>query len=263
LTKAIVRLILLIKYQQGLQRNQSVIPLDRARDLPSALSNRLDGPLAGCDDVPVVASPLSDSLSDQCMNGHLDASSSTSTTDASVDVPTFTLKRSGRVMRTIEKAPPRWQRTWLSPGESFTLKQLLEKHKRNAPPSDLSDNQLIGEVLHIVRPVAHLATVSAFGKEAWAPYLVALGLDVTSLKLLSEPHDKLWNINERMELGQRSMMLLLYLLRSPFYDRFTKERLLSTLRFFSDHIPLFGRLINPLINYLPEWQKTYFYVWGV
>ena len=219
---------------------QPIVPLNRQLDLPctSGLNGTVNGACGGGDIETLI--PETDSI-----------------------LSTFTLKRSGRVLRTIDNAPPRTQRTWMSPDETFTMKQMLEKQKRNAPPSPLDDLQVIGEVLHIIRPVAHLTAVAGFGTAAWTPYLVALGLDAVSLKLLSDPPNKHWNVMERIELGQRSFALLLYLLRSPFYDRYTKEKILKTLRFCSDHIPLFGRLISPLVNYLPEWQRTYFYVWGV
>lgn len=185
----------------------------------------------------------------------------------------FRLKGSGRVIRTIDQAPPRNLRLWNPPGgkgpcngstiHTVSLQEFLEKNKRDAPPSLLDENQTLGEILHIIRPVAHLAGMGVFGEKSWAPYLVSVGMDLTSLKLLSEPSNKLWNVSERIELGQRSFALILYLLRSPFYDKYTKQRILTTLRFLSDHIPIFGRLIRPLIDYLPEWQRVYFYVWSV
>lgn len=229
-----IRLILLLKYNQGLQRHQLVPPLDRSRDLS------------------LQSSP-------ECSNGLIVSE----VREEDIESTTFKLKRTGRVLRTIESAPPRPQRTWLSPEDNFQIKRILDKQKRTALPSELSDIQIVGEVLHIIRPVAHLTAIAGFGVNSWTPYLVSLGLDVTSLRLLSDPPTKLWNFNERIELSQRSFALLLYLLRSPFYDNYTKQRILSIMRFMSNHIPLFGRIIRPLIEYLPEWQKTYFYVWNV
>jgi len=237
ITKVVIRLILLLKYNQGLQRHQLIAPLDRSRDLSAIGSN-------------------------ECSNG-LNSCSAELSPEEDIESSTFKLKRTGRVLRTIEKAPPRPQRTWLSPEDNFNIKRLLEKQKRTALPSELSETQRMGEVLHIVRPVAHLTALAAFGVESWAPYLLAAGLDVASLRLLSDPPNKLWNFNERIELSQRTFSLLLYLLRSPFYDNYTKEKILTIMSFMANHIPLFGRLIRPLIEYLPEWQKTYFYVWNV
>ena len=230
-----IRLTLLLKYNQGLQRHQLLVPLDRSRDL-SLQSN-------------------------ESRNGLNSASAELS--EESIELSTFKLKRTGRVLRTIESAPPRPQRTWLSAQDNFNIKRLLDKQKRTALPSDLSDSQTLGEVLHIIRPVVHLTSMAGFGTHSWAPYLLSFGLDVSSLKLLSSPPNKLWNFNERIELNQRSFAFLLYLLRSPFYDNYTKERVLSILSFMANHIPIFGRFIRPLIEYLPEWQKTYFYVWNV
>ncbi|XP_054154210.1 peroxisomal membrane protein PEX16-like [Oppia nitens] len=238
ITKVIIRLILLLKYNQGLQRHQLIPALDRSRDLSLA--------------------------ADSPPNGLHSASSSASVTeDEDIESATFKLKRTGRVLRTIESAPPRTQRTWLSPQDNFNIKRILEKQKRTALPSDLTDLQIIGEILHILKPVLHLTSLAGFGPKSWTPYLLSLGLDVTSLRLLSNPPNKMWNLNERIELTQRSFSLLLYLMRSPFYDNHTKERILIVLRFMVNHIPIFGRLIRPIIEYLPEWQKTYFYVWSV
>ena len=258
-----IRLVLLLKYNQGIQRQQPLLPLDRHSDLVclqrnhngNMNNNRQQLQLereaeieAEAEQVPVVANANA---------------SGESATNSDADDATQTLRRSGRVMRTLEKAPPRSKRTWLPPTHDPMFRQMINRSKANAPPSLLEDHQIIGEVLHIIRPVAHLSSVALFGETAWTPYLFSLGLDVSSLKLLHEPANKMWTHNETVELGQRSFALLLYLLRSPFYDNYTKERILRTLSFLADKIPIFGRLIRPLVSYLPEWQKTYFYVWGM
>ncbi|OTF81283.1 hypothetical protein BLA29_015310, partial [Euroglyphus maynei] len=38
--------------------------------------------------------------------------------------------------------------------------------------------------------------------------------------------DEMWNWSERLEIQRRYLSLLMYLLRSPFYDQYTKQRLL-------------------------------------
>lgn len=67
---------------------------------------------------------------------------------------------------------------------------------------------------------------------------------------------------ERVELSRRTIALLLYLLRSPFYDRYTKERLQKFLMFLSQKVPLAGVVCRPLSQYIPEWQSMYFYMWS-
>ncbi|KAJ8272342.1 hypothetical protein COCON_G00112010 [Conger conger] len=61
---------------------------------------------------------------------------------------------------------------------------------------------------------------------------------------------------------RRALLLCFYLLRSPFYDRYSETKILFLLRFLTDQIPGFGFLTRPLMDYLPVWQKIYFYNWG-
>lgn len=133
----------------------------------------------------------------------------------------------------------------------------------------------------------------AGGVDKWSPYAVSFGLDLLSLRLLqgsnfalgqknsvlnlitrhsvatsgaaddpSDPVDDVWNWSEQAEIQRRYMSLFMYLLRSPFYDQYTKERLLRLLSVFANNIPIFGRLLRPFVAYLPEWQRVYFYVWN-
>ncbi|KAI1297318.1 Peroxisomal membrane protein PEX16 [Halotydeus destructor] len=243
-TKAIIKLVLLLKYEQGLQRQQPVLPLDRRSDLTCLQRNH-----------------NKNLNNNPRRNGSLEVEEANPEGEAEDEIQT--LRRSGRVLRTLDKAPGRSQRTWMLPTNDPNFRRMIERSKVDAPPSFLSGSQLLGEVFHIAKPVVHLSAVGICGQAAWTPYLLALGLDASSLKMLHEPVDKVWNHNESVELGQRSFALLLYLLRSPFYDVYTKDRILRTLSFFADKIPIFGRLIRPLLSYLPEWQKTYFYVWAM
>ena len=143
-------------------------------------------------------------------------------------------------------------------------------------------------MIHILRPVAHLAAGAvAGGLDKWSPYALSFSLDMVSLGLLhgsnfkaenllnliayrptssrddpTDPVDQVWNWSEQNEIERRYFSLFMYLLRSPFYDQYTKERLLRLLSLFANNIPLFGRLLRPFIAYLPEWQQVYFYVWN-
>lgn len=241
--KAVIKLLLLLKFKQGLQLTNPILPLDRRVDLLSLYKKGDNSRGSQPQEVPSAA-PEPESQ------------------DAANGDSVVTLKRSGRVMRTLDQAPARDQRTWLLPNGDPRFKQLLQRTRKDAPPSPLTEHQTLAEVLHILRPVAHLTCMGLFGITAWTPFVVSLGMDLTSLKLLHEPHDKMWNMSESIELGQRSFALLLYILRSPLYDRYTKEKIIRILSAMANRIPLVGRLISPMVSYLPEWQQTYFYVWG-
>lgn len=252
-----IKLLLVLKYKQGLQRSNPVLPLDRRSDLICLQRNHnktlKKNQRGRCEEA------VSEAVGRESEGVGRESEGVGSGEEE--EESTITLKRSGRVIRTLESAPHRKQRTWSLPGDG-RVREVVDRGRKDAPPSALSQTQLYGELIHILRPLAHLVSMGMFGPTAWSPYLLSLGMDVTSLKLLHEPRDKVWNLTENIELGQRSFALLLYLLRSPFYDRYTKERILRLLFFFSEKIPVFGRLIRPMVDYLPEWQKTYFYVWG-
>ncbi|RWS20420.1 peroxisomal membrane protein PEX16-like isoform X1, partial [Leptotrombidium deliense] len=240
ITKAVIKLLLLFKYDQGIQYQIAIPPLERKRNLrPSFRSSS--------------TSSIHTSSNSITQNGLCKSAES----DSSI----VTLKRSGRIMRSLDTAPSRGKRTWVLPTLNNNQHN-FEMEKKIEAPTVLTDNQKIGEVIHIIRPVAHIAAMSGFGQQSWIPYFLSLGMDCSSLHLL-KMSAKDWNTNEKIELGQRSMALLLYLLRSPLFDKFTKVKILKILAVFADRIPIFGRMLRPIISYLPEWQKTYFYVWVI
>lgn len=86
-------------------------------------------------------------------------------------------------------------------------------------------------------------------------------MDITSLQVLMSARGSL-QPRERLELNRRSLHFLLYLVRSPFYQRVTEGPLLRLLRAAGDTLPLVGLLTRPLADYLPEWQDTYCHNWS-
>ncbi|KAI1237913.1 hypothetical protein IHE44_0014005 [Lamprotornis superbus] len=66
----------------------------------------------------------------------------------------------------------------------------------------------------------------------------------SSLSLLSDLKDL--NRRERAELRRRTILLLYYLLRSPFYDRYSEGRILLLLRLLADYVPGVG-FITPAL----------------
>ena len=87
--------------------------------------------------------------------------------------------------------------------------------------------------------------------------MLALSMDVSSLRSLREVP---LNREERKEINRRMLMLLMYLLRSPFYDRFS-SRILSFWLTKLGRLPLVGVLPKQLNLYLPYWQSMYSYNW--
>ena len=162
------------------------------------------------------------------------------------------------------------------------------------PRSSLSLKQLIAEALYIARPLVHckicvfrarthththtlslslshahththtythtVAAMFGFSQRSWKPWLLSLSMDLVSLQL----HGGLlrWRSKEKSEIVRRRVSLLFYLLRAPFYDRFTKEVLVKILLFLSATLPLVKIVVDPLLQYIPVWQNTYCYNWS-
>ncbi|KAG8564686.1 hypothetical protein GDO81_016553 [Engystomops pustulosus] len=169
--------------------------------------------------------------------------------------PVTPLEREGVQYQT---APSGRNRFWRSPQVPEHRKE--GHNERNGKPSDLGTLGTIAETVHILRPVTHLASLAAWGQKSWKPWIMAAALDIASLSVLRDMHHL--SRRERGELRRRTVMLLYYLLRSPFYNRYTEIRLLLLLRLLGDYVPGLGLVARPLMDYLPVWQKIYFYNWG-
>lgn len=174
----------------------------------------------------------------------------------------FILKRSGKVIRKVESSPPMHLRSW----KPVNLpKNVQNVQKIQKVDENLATKQIIAETLYALKPLIHLTSVYRFGNDTWKPWLISLLVDLTSLQI----HKSSQNLNlskltprQQLQLSRRYFSLLLYLLRSPFYDRHTRDRLLSFLMCCSKKLPIVGLICSPLAHYIPHWQKTYFYMWS-
>ncbi|XP_040836091.1 peroxisomal biogenesis factor 16 isoform X2 [Ochotona curzoniae] len=169
-------------------------------------------------------------------------------------------KRSNRVVRTLQNTPSLHSRHWGSPQQLQERRQQQQPEEPSTPPTPLGLRETVAESLYIARPLLHLLSLGLWGQRSWAPWLLSGVVDVTSLSLLSDR--KGLSRRERLELRRRTILLLYYLLRSPFYDRFSEAKILFLLQLLTDHVPGIGLVARPLMEYLPTWQKIYFYSWG-
>lgn len=105
-----------------------------------------------------------------------------------------------------------------------------------------------------------VASMFGFSQFSWKPWLLSLTMDLVSLQL----HGGLlrWRSKEKSEIVRRRVSLLLYLLRAPFYDSYTKGILVRFLAFLSATIPFVKMVVDPVLAYIPVWQKTYCYNWS-
>ncbi|CAG0918899.1 unnamed protein product [Notodromas monacha] len=163
------------------------------------------------------------------------------------------LRRSNRCLRKLDGAPPASSRSW-KPIYS-------EPVDSGSSVPNLSSKQLTAELIYVVKPLAHLALLFRCGSASWKPWVGSLAMDCVSLALHRQEASRLRG-DEKFELISRAVFLLVYLLRSPMYDRCTKTKILSFLAKASAKSRLLRYVCDPVGNYLPEWQKTYFRVWS-
>lgn len=81
----------------------------------------------------------------------------------------FKLKRSGRIIRKIEGAPPIHLRNWKPLNDELNLAEAQQKY-----------NQIFknAERLYIAKPLLHLGAVGLFGYKSWKGYLISLTMDI-------------------------------------------------------------------------------------
>lgn len=170
----------------------------------------------------------------------------------------FVGQRSGRVVRPLGSAPSLQSRLWGLPRKKKVSRN--QEEELYSSPTPLGLQETIAESLYIARPLLHLASLGICGKRSWKPWILSGLLEITSFSLLSDM--KALNRRERAEMRRRAFLLLYYLLRSPFYDRYSETKILFLLRFLADYVPGVGLVARPLMEYLPIWQKIYFYNWG-
>ncbi|CAG9781707.1 unnamed protein product [Diatraea saccharalis] len=163
----------------------------------------------------------------------------------------FTLRRSGRVVRRIEGAPPVSFRDW----------QPIKINEDRTRSTTQINELLLAESLHIMKPIIHLSAMRFFGTKAWKQWLVALTIDITSMKLYNR-HIQHLSYEQRIEISRRKLSLVLYLLRSPMYNGYSKNIIQSILTSLSSKIPMAAFICGPIIQYLNHWQEIYFYMWA-
>ncbi|XP_029967482.1 peroxisomal biogenesis factor 16 [Salarias fasciatus] len=180
--------------------------------------------------------------------------------DPQEDEDSFVGQRSGRTVRGLSRGPSFQARLFGAPPPQRSRKGRSSEEELDRTSSPLRLQETLAESVYISRPLVHLLCLGLCGKQSWKPWIVSGVLELSSLAVLADARlERRW---ERAELKRRSFLLLFYLLRSPFYDSFSQEKILLLLRILSDHVPGVGLVARPLMDYLPAWQKIYFYSWG-
>lgn len=128
---------------------------------------------------------------------------------------------------------------------------------------------MLGEAVHIFRPLVYVLLIRKFGIRSWSPWLVSLAVELTSLGIHSHATDlnqragKVHQLSsvERDELKRRKMMWALYVMRDPFFSNYTKRHLEKAEKVLNP-VPLIGFVTGKLVELLEGAQSRYTYTSG-
>ncbi|KAL6569451.1 hypothetical protein OROMI_013965 [Orobanche minor] len=127
---------------------------------------------------------------------------------------------------------------------------------------------LTGEVMFILRPLVYVLLIRKYGARSWFPWLTSFGVDLVGHVIISSittlcHNSKDFHLSniEKNELKRRKLMWALYLMRDPFFTKYTRQRLDSTEKLLQ-HVPIIGLLTEKLVELLVGAQTRYTYMSG-
>ncbi|KAK4795274.1 hypothetical protein SAY86_013268 [Trapa natans] len=115
---------------------------------------------------------------------------------------------------------------------------------------------VIGEMLFITRPLIYVLLIRKKGMLSWVPWFLSLMMDLVGVGILSQVpfsatgREKLLllpSTSEMDEMRRRKLLLALYVLRDPFFNSYTRQRLEYTKKLLG-HVPVVGMLTSKIIE---------------
>ncbi|KAG5457826.1 MAG: peroxisome membrane protein [Olpidium bornovanus] len=146
-------------------------------------------------------------------------------------------KRTGLVRRSISSvaSPPSRTSSWGLPSPSDVTAYVLSKiltvdaalpARDLVPPQPACSTRALAELLYILRPLLYALAVCRYGTASWRPWLLSLVFESWSRTLhawgLGTKGKERMTTLEKDEMKRRKWAYLWYLLRNPFYEKFTR-----------------------------------------
>ncbi|PKA66416.1 Peroxisome biogenesis protein 16 [Apostasia shenzhenica] len=129
---------------------------------------------------------------------------------------------------------------------------------------------MLGEVLSILRPLIYVSLIRKYGILSWKPWFISFAVDLTGMSfLLSSTNsggrtgEKLYHLStsERDEIKRRKLIWALYVIRDPFFTKYTRHHLETADKYLS-HVPFVGFLTGKIVELLVVAQTRYTYTSG-
>ncbi|XP_021280299.1 peroxisome biogenesis protein 16 [Herrania umbratica] len=127
---------------------------------------------------------------------------------------------------------------------------------------------ILGEVLFITRPLIYVLFIRRYGVRSWVPWFLSLGVDFIGIGFLSHVvksgkggSDQQFSASEKDEVKRRKLLWALYLMREPFFSKYTRQKLESTEKLV-EPVPLIGTLAAKIVELVIGAQTRYTYMSG-
>eukprot|EP00041_Stephanoeca_diplocostata_P031295 m.972768 g.972768 ORF g.972768 m.972768 type:complete len:374 (-) comp23930_c0_seq32:1654-2775(-) len=177
-------------------------------------------------------------------------------------------RRTGRILRTPTR-PSSQPRNGSDPAECDTCserKQRLTRIKLTQrclalPVSNpLTPHRMVAELAYISRPIVYLTSASVWGRSSWSAWLLSLLTEAVGVWSLRGQQG--FSAAETEEVNRRRISLFLYLLRSPFYSKYTQGPLLALLGRIKKSLPWFSIFVDSIVHYLEYWHGLHMCTWA-
>uniref|UniRef100_A0A7N0T0C0 Peroxisomal membrane protein PEX16 n=1 Tax=Kalanchoe fedtschenkoi TaxID=63787 RepID=A0A7N0T0C0_KALFE len=182
------------------------------------------------------------------------------------------LNRFGESARMV--ADPRWLQKPLSSSATTPSSPVIDKP---ALSTVLSQRGLYGsfflfsELLFITRPLIYVLFIRRYGLRSWIPWFLSLAVDLTSMGILAQVTTTAQNngrtrkhhlsLSENDETKRRKLLLALYLMRDPFFSKYTRQQLEKTEKAV-EPIPVIGFITSKIVELMTGAQSRYTYMSG-
>ena len=123
--------------------------------------------------------------------------------------------------------------------------------------------KLVGEALHIARPLLYANSMRKHGRKSWRPVLLSAVVDAamfTCLNAAAGPGEAHFSAGERAEMRRRRALLAYYLLRSPVFDGATRPAL-GALGWFLRPVPLVGGVYAKAVDIAEDVNEHFAYTY--
>jgi len=119
-----------------------------------------------------------------------------------------------------------------------------------------SIREIISEIVFICRPLIYVYARLMCKERSWKPFFLSLCADFL-WRVVLPPLSKL-SPNQRTEVIKRMFYWMVYLLRTPFFELYSKKPLLNVTNKMS-RIPIIGIFFHNLADLIVALQSHYFY----